>query len=143
MALDYLRIGAPAKSIAALVALAAIPLAALSLRRSLLSLADSQASIASIRARTRFVFQVATLPSLAAILLIIPFRVPREWIEVVAVPVVATAIGMVWIQAGAWSVTGVKPAGRSGEQSIAYPLAALLVLLILFQLLLRPGVRFY
>lgn len=50
----------------------------------------------------RFVFNIATLPALAAILLIIPFRVPRNWIEVVAVPAVVTLIGIAWIQAGTW-----------------------------------------
>lgn len=144
MAMDYLRLGASARTVAALVALAAIPLAALSLRRSLLSLADDPYRVASIRARTHFIFQVATLPAVAAILLIIPFRVPREWVEVVAIPVVVSAIGIAWLQAGAWGVSGVKTVGGLlSVRSIAYPLGALLVLLAIFQLLLRPGVRFY
>ena len=33
-------------------------------------------------------FGFATLPAVVAIALIIPFRVPRNWIEVVMVPVV-------------------------------------------------------
>jgi len=143
MAMDYMRLGATVKTVAALVALAAIPLAALSLRRSLLSLADDPRHVASIRARTRFIFQVATLPTIAAILLIIPFRVPREWAEVVAVPVVVTVIGIAWLQAGAWAVTGVKAAGGPlSVRSIAYPLVTLPVLLAIFQFLLRPGLRF-
>ena len=32
--------------------------------------------------------------------------------------------------------------GRDGLGSIAYPLGALLILLIAFQLILRPGIRF-
>lgn len=59
----------------------------------------------------RFVLNIATLPALTAILLIIPFRVPRNWVEVVAVPVVVTLIGIAWIQAGAWAVDGVKASG--------------------------------
>lgn len=144
MAMDYLRLGATAKTGAALVALAAIPLAALSLGRSLLSLADDPVRVASIQARTLFIFQIATLPTVAAILLIIPFRVPREWVEVVAVPMVVTTIGIVWLQAGAWNVTGVKVTGGPlSERSIAHTLVTLLALLAIFQLLLRPGVRFY
>jgi hypothetical protein len=143
MAMDYLELGATAKTAAALVALAAIPVAALWLRRPLLSLAEDPACISSARARTRHIFHAATLPALTAILLIIPFRVPREWIEVVILPAVVTVIGIAWLQAGAWRVSDVKTEGSSGVGSIAFPLAALLVLLLVFQLLLRPGVRFY
>jgi hypothetical protein len=143
MAMDYLGLGAAAKTVAALAALAAMPPVALWLRRPLLNLAEDPACVASARARTRFVFRVATLPALTAVLLIIPFRVPREWVEVVMLPVVVTVIGIAWLQAGAWRVSGVTTANRSGPGSIAYPLGALLLLLLVFQLLLRQGVRFY
>ena len=88
-------------------------------------------------------FQVATVPALAAIMLIIPFRVPRQFIEVVMVPVIVTAIGIAWLQAGAWAVTRVKAGGTLNSTSIACPLGALLILLLIFQFILRPGVRFY
>jgi hypothetical protein len=93
--------------------------------------------------RTHFVFHVATLPALMAILLIIPLRVPREWVEVVMVPLVVTVIGVAWLQAGAWKVSGVRVVGGPGVRSIAYPLGALLILFLVFQLLLRPGIPFY
>jgi hypothetical protein len=143
MAMDYLGLGATAKTLAALVSLAAIPPAALWLRRPLLSLAEGPGCIISPGKRTRFVFRVATLPALTAILLIIPFRVPREFIEVVMLPVLVTVIGIAWLQAGAWRLSGVTTGGGSGAGSLAYPLGALLVLLLVFQLLLRPGVHFY
>ena len=143
MAMNYLRLVTTAKTGAALVALFAIPTAALWLLRPLLGLAEDPACIASARARTRFVFRVATLPALSAILLIIPFRVPRELVEVVILPVVVTLIGIVWLQAGAWRVSGVTTVVGSSVGPIAYPLGALLTLLALFQLLLRPGVHFY
>ena len=143
MAMNYLRLVTTAKTGAALVALFAIPTAALWLLRPLLGLAEDPACIASARARTRFVFRVATLPALTAILLIIPFRVPRELVEVVILPVVVTLIGIVWLQAGAWRVSGVTTVVGSSVGPIAYPLGALLTLLALFQLLLRPGVHFY
>jgi hypothetical protein len=143
MAMDYLHLGAPAKSAAALTALIAIAAAALWLRRPLLSLAENARSIASGRSRTAFMFRVATLPTLTAILLIIPFRVPRNWVEVVAVPVVVTIVGIAWIQAGAWAIEGVKPRGTLAWRSIVYAATALLVLLLVFQFVLRPGIRFY
>jgi hypothetical protein len=143
MAMNYLGLGVPAKIVAAFVALGAIPAAALWLRRPLLSLAEDSGRIASDRARTRFVFQVATLPAITAILLIIPFRIPRNWVEVVAVPVVVTVIGIAWLQAGAWAVKGVKAGGIFSSKSNAYALSALLILLLVFQFVLRPGIRFY
>ncbi|HTB89454.1 MAG TPA: hypothetical protein VK743_15940 [Steroidobacteraceae bacterium] len=143
MAMDYLHLGAPAKTVAALLALTAIPAVALWLRRPLLGVAGDSVLIANGRARTRFVFNVATLPALAAILLIIPFRVPRNWVEVAAVPVVVTLIGIGWIQAGAWAVDGVKASGVLKSNSMAYAFSVLLILLLVFQFILRPGIRFY
>lgn len=149
MAMDYLHFSVAAKTAAALVALIAIAAAALSFRAPLLSLAENVGDIGNGRTRTSFMFRVATVPALAAILLIIPFRVPRNWVEVGAVPAVVTVIGVAWIQAGAWAVRDAKASGASdsksafGSKSIAYAFGALLILLSIFQLVLRPGVRFY
>ena len=143
MAMDYLHWGATAKTAAAFVALAAIPLVSLWLTHPLLSLARARAHIGTARARTWFIFQVATLPALTAIPLIILFRVPRNFVEVVIVPVVVTVIGIAWVQAGAWRVTRVDQVASIGTVSIAYPLCAVLILLLMFQLLLRPGIHFY
>jgi hypothetical protein len=142
MAMEYLRLDATAKTIAALVALAAIPVIARWLGKQLLGMADNPAQIASPPARRRFVFQAATLPAWLAIALIIPFRIPREMIEVVLLPVLVTVVGTGWIQAGIWRTTTATATGsRAG--SVIYPLVAVLVLLAVFQLLLRPGIRFY
>ena len=143
MAMDYLHFGTPEKAVAAFLALIAIPAVALWLRRPLLGVAGDSALIAGGRARTRFVFNVATAPAMTAILLIIPFRVPRNWIEVAAVPVVVTLIGIAWIQAGAWAVDGVEAGGILKSKSMVYAFSALLILLLIFQIILRPGIRFY
>jgi hypothetical protein len=143
MAMDYLHFGVTAKTVAAVVALIAIAVVALFLRGPLLSLAQNANDIASGRARASFMFRVATVPAFAAILLIIPFRVPRNWVEVVAVPVVVTLIGVAWIQAGAWAISQVKASGTLSSKSVVYAFGALLILLLVFQLVLRPGVRFY
>jgi hypothetical protein len=143
MAMDYFHLDAAAKMVAAVVALIAIPVVALSMRGPLLSLAGNAADIASSRARAAFMFRAATVPALAAILLIIPFRVPRNWVEVAAVPVVVTVIGIAWIQAGAWAVSPVKASDTLSTRSIAYAFGTMLILLLVFQLILRPGIRFY
>jgi hypothetical protein len=143
MAMAYFHLGSTTKTVAALFALAAIPPIALWLTHPLLDLAEDAAQIDSACARSRFVFQVATLPALLAIALIIPFRVPRELVEVVILPVVVTVIGIAWMQAGAWRVSGVKPAGSSNTGSLAWLVGAVVLLLLLFQFVLRPGIHFY
>lgn len=143
MAMDYLGLGETAKTAAALIALALIPAIAMWLTRALLELAAHPAQIATRRARTRFVFFAATLPALLATLPIFAFRVPREWIEVVVVPCVVTWIGVVWMQAGAWRLETAAARGRSDDASLARPLFAVLLLLLFFQCVLRPGIRFY
>lgn len=143
MAMAYLDLGATAKALVALVALAAIPLIALGLVAPLLGLAQHDAWIATARERSRFVFRVATLPALAAIVLIIPFRVPRELVEVVLLPAWVAVIGIAWMQAGAWWLGPAEAQGGSGIGSIIKPLIAVVLLFLVFQGLLRPGIRFY
>jgi hypothetical protein len=51
-------------------------------------------------------------------------------------------IGVGWIQASAWRVTGVRVQSRTGPMSLGPSLVALVVVLVIFQLVLRPGVGF-
>jgi hypothetical protein len=55
---------------------------------------------------------------------------------------VVTVIGIAWLQAQAWRASAVKACGRPDAGSFAYPLGAVAILLLLFQLLLRPGIHF-
>jgi hypothetical protein len=143
MAMEYFHLGANAKAIAALLVLAVVPLFAREFSRHLLGLASQPAQLANAGASSRFVFQVATLPALLAIVLILPFRVPREWLEVVFLPLVVFVTGIPWIQAGAWRLREVVPRPLSRAFALAYPLAAAVALLLVFQLVLRPGIRFF
>jgi hypothetical protein len=144
MAMAHLGLGTAFKTTLALAALAAIPLIGLRMARMLLELAEEGDAMDMAKSRCLFVFRVASLPALVAMPLIIAFRIPREWIEVAAVPAVVTVIGVSWIQAGAALRLGALEPGRAAAvRSIAWPLGAVLCLLLVFQLLLRPGVRFY
>lgn len=143
MAMDYLAMSAAAKAIAALVALAAMAAAGLWLTRPLLGLAAAESGIVGAGRRTRFIFLIATLPALIAIPMIIAFRVPREMAEVILPPIAVTVLGLSWIQANAWRVADARPGGFSAARPILAPLAALLILLLIFQLILRPGIPFY
>ncbi|HEX4384770.1 MAG TPA: hypothetical protein VH083_17545 [Myxococcales bacterium] len=77
---------------------------------------------------------------LLALLLVIPFRVPRELLEVAVFPALVTVPGLLCIQL--WTL-GVAREPVPESNSIGLPLLALLALLLVFQLLLRPGIRFY
>jgi len=142
-AMEYLGLSMEVKMTAAVLAFVAMPLLGVGLTRPLLSLAEDPREIESAGARTGFVFRVATVPALVAIALIIPFRVPRNWIEVVMVPVVVTLLGVLWMQAGAWLIRGAEARGDSRNMSVARLAGAAVALLLVFQLVLRPGIRFY
>lgn len=143
MAMEYFFLDSNAKAIAALLALAVVPLFAREFSRHLLGLASQPAQLANAGARSRFIFQVATLPALLAIAQILPFRVPREWLEVGFLPLVVSVAGMSWIQSGAWRLRDVASRALSRAFTLAYPLAAASILLLVFQLVLRPGIRFF
>lgn len=142
MAMDYLHLSVVAKHVVALLCLVSMPLVALALLRPVLELATSADDIATFGARTRFVVQAVVLPVLIGTALVIPFRVPREALEVVFLPVIVGFVGAAWMVAGAWYVRDARPSG-SRIESLVLPLLAAIALLLVFQLLLRPGVAFY
>jgi hypothetical protein len=143
MAMSYLHFGETARIGAGLLALAVMPVLALQLRRPALELAHACERIESPGSRTRFVCRVITLPALLATALVLPFRVPRELLEVLVVPLMVLLAGIPWIQAGAWRVREARADGTATAPSLAYLCAAVLGLLLIFQLVLRPGIRFY
>ena len=142
MAMDYLRLPPMAMLAAAIASLAAIGAAGSWLALPLLQLADDPARVDGGARRSQFIFRIATLPALSAILPILLFRVPGSIDQVVIVPVAVTLIGIAWIQASAWRYTEFDLAMRPQTPSIRAPLVALLFLLLIFQFILRPGIEF-
>ena len=140
MAMDYLHLGATTKMFLAIVALVAIASIALWLVRRLPDAVGGGSE--RFGSPSRLVLLVVTLPALAAVALIVPFRIPREPIEVVVVPLAVVVVGVAWMQAGAWRI---RPVSGNGARavSIAYPFVAALLLLAFFQVVLRPGIAFY
>lgn len=143
MAMNYFAMSDSAKIVAAIAALAGIAIAGLWITRPLLQTADDAARLASPGRRTAYLFNAATAPALLAIPLIILFRVPREFGEVVSPPVAVTLIGMAWVQAYAWAVADASPSALTGQRAILIPLVLASALLAIFQLVLRPGIPFY
>ncbi len=141
-AYNYLRLGAAGSTALALIAIAALPLAGLWIGRAFLAFADSEQAVIGWRARTRLLWQVASLPALAAIPLIVPFRVPREPIEVVVLPLIVAVIGAGWVHASAWRPGERLARPAEGRGSVVKTAAVVLLLLLFFHLVLRPGVHF-
>lgn len=132
MFMDYFELTAGTKTVLALIALALIPVAANWLGTLLIAFGPVATP-----------FRTATLPALLALPVITLFRIPREWIEVLLVPAVVSFVGLAWIQAGGWRA---RQAGNHADAtgiSLAWPFAIMVCLLLVFQLLLRPGIRFY
>jgi hypothetical protein len=142
MAMVYFGLPQTAKNAAALVALLAIVLVSLALLRPTLELAEDPAAVATPAARTRFVLQTIALPMLIGTALVIPFRVPREMLEVVLLPLIVGVPGALWMLAGAWRVRDARAMGVP-MRAIVSALLAAIALLLVFQLVLRPGVAFY
>jgi hypothetical protein len=127
MAMNYLRMTPTAKLIAAFAALVAMVPAGYWLARQML----------------RFMPSSTFLTALLAIPLIVAFRVPRELLEVLIPPLLSTFLGLAAVYATAWRIKGVDVIRDPEPVSIAYPLAAVIALLLVFQLVLRPGIQFY
>jgi hypothetical protein len=141
-AMDYLHVGPVAMKLAVAAALVAMAWAGTWLARPFLDLADSPSRIDGRGRRALFVFQAATLPALASIGPILLYRVPGSWDQVIAVPVAITLIGIVWVQAGAWRAAPLHGTPVTGRPSIPIPLIGSLLVLAIFQIVLRPGIAF-
>jgi hypothetical protein len=91
--------------------------------------------------RMGFLFFAVVLPALIAGALLIPFRFPRNMIELTIFPTVLMLFGALWVViGGALSPTAPRPAHPA--PSLAVPLAALILVLLFFQFALRPGIAF-
>jgi hypothetical protein len=97
--------------------------------------------LAAAQASGTRTFALALLATaIACVLLCVPFREPRNAIEVVLIPAVVNLIGIGWVVFGAGVV---RREERAWERpGVRWPVLALVALLVVFQVVLRPGVRF-
>lgn len=140
-AYDYLGIGTAGETVAALLALAAMPIAGILLGRQFLAAAWDQRQLGSYCCRFGFLLRIAGLPALAAVPIVILFRIPRELIEVLAPPVLVPLFGYGWLQLAAFRPAGARAIGIRPESVVPF-FAAAVALLAIFQLVLRPGITF-
>lgn len=80
------------------------------------------------------------ITALLVVALSVAFRVPRNPVEVVAIPLIVNVIGIGWLTLGA----SLYPSRMNGDGirtvDTFRPIIALAVLLLLFQTVLRPGI---
>ena len=93
------------------------------------------------RARIGLMLRVTMVPALAAGPLLIPFRLPRNSIELVIFPTVLMLFGALWVVTGA-SFSPPSPQAARSTPSLLVPIIALAVVLAFFQVVLRPGIEF-
>lgn len=95
------------------------------------------------RGRARTMFRYAVLPALAGAALVIPFRAPGPLVELLFPPAVAAVTASVWLQAWAWGAPRAPAPAVDLRWAAPTLTCALAVLLGVFQVILRPGVRFF
>jgi hypothetical protein len=127
-ALAYLHVGAASKRALLAIAIAAMALIGVWLARV----------YASRSGRVQGVAPTAMF----AVVLIVPFRVPRDVVEVMLIPLFVNLVGAGWLTLGAAIGPPVEAPEPPGRPGFAGPAVALGVTLLLFQLVLRPGVSF-
>lgn len=79
------------------------------------------------------------IAGLATIALAVPFRLPRNIVEVLLIPAIVQLGGLVFLALGACLIRSRRP--DAVERPMA-PAVALLMVLAIFQLVLRPGISF-
>lgn len=136
----YLHLSVVAQAFIAAAALTAIPLAGLWVGRSFLSIG---ADHGDWRSRTAFLAQFAAIPALCSVPFIVPFRIPREAVEVVLLPLLVNAMGAAWVLAAAWIPPDPSAIPEPVFRRVWPASFAVLLLLAFFQLVLRHGMRFY
>jgi hypothetical protein len=134
--LAYLHVGAGAKW-----GLFAFALAGLAAAGNSLARAYPGVSVPGATVLTRAFVQEMLLILLPATVLIVPFRVPRDPIEVAFVPLFVNLVGVGWLAMGATTVRGVR-SDIVGRPAVIGPALALVAILLIFQLILRPGIPF-
>ncbi|HTT96459.1 MAG TPA: hypothetical protein VMF58_00290 [Rhizomicrobium sp.] len=142
MALTYLGLSANAKLVVAVAAVAAMGAAGFWLAPKFVAAFADEKEGATVGRRFGFIARTALLPSLVMVVLSIPFRVPRNMIEVALVPLVFNLFGMIWLLAGAWRQPALPVAPQPARPDITRPAIAVVALLAFFQLVLRPGIAF-
>ncbi len=141
MAMTWLGFGPGARMVIALLALAVMLWSGYGLARLMIKMLGTATETGTSLARMEFVLRTATLPALLSVLLLIPYREPRNIVEVAILPLIVMVAGLLGTQGLAWLAPSTKQTARPSP-GLATPVIALLLVLVFFQLVLRPGIAF-
>jgi hypothetical protein len=136
-ALAYLHVGAASKRVLLVVDGAAMGAAGAWLARAGPPTGGPR-GIAPTRAFARDMLVTAAL----ATVLTVPFRLPRDMVEVVLVPLMVNLVGVGWLVLGVTLTAQPAASEEVGRVGPVGPALALAVTLLVFQLVLRPGIPF-
>lgn len=105
----------------------------------LLKMAPSARHTETGRSRFAYLFRIAFMAGIIGMGLILPFRVPP--LDRALAPVMVTMFSVPWIFANAWQAkkTPTRP-NAVNEKVYMLPVIMLVMLLLVFQLVLRPGI---
>jgi hypothetical protein len=142
-AMTYLHFDRDAKIAASFLACLAMIIVALWLGPRLMILSPTSSKLYTPGKRAQFLLLNATIPAFAALLLIIPFRIPRNLLELILYPLIVTSVGSTCLLVSACRTPMSHGSPAQGPPSLVYPFTALVLLLLFFQLILRRGIRFY
>jgi hypothetical protein len=137
-ALGYLGLGAFAHAAVLVATLAAFALAG----RVLAVLIPADRALRSVWG-TRGCAKALIASGAALVLLSIPFRIPRNAVEVIVIPAIVTLMGVAWLLLGMTFVPPEDKKREAGSPSVAIPVAMLVALLLFFQCVLRSGIRLH
>jgi len=84
---------------------------------------------------------IILLAAILSIILIVPFRIPRNPIETTLIPLVVNLTGAGWTVLG-FALAPSETSNAPIRVRLAIPMIGVLALLLIFQLVLRPGINF-
>ncbi len=134
-ALAYLQVGVPARWAVLAVAIAAMCAAGIWMARAY------PAELEPMPGSRTFGGSLL-LTAMVAVLFILPFRVPRNLVEVALIPFVVNLIGTGWVVLGAGLLPRQAHDTKLVRPSVAVPAVAMMATLLLFQIVLRRGIAF-
>jgi hypothetical protein len=134
-ALAWMRLGPGAKG-----ALLAFAMVAMALSGAGLASASATDGEPAGARGSRAFLQETQLTAMLAVALIIPFRIPRDFVEVALIPLFVNLLGTGWLALGAGIVARGSKMEDPGRVSWKTPALALGVTLLVFQCVLRPGI---
>jgi hypothetical protein len=135
-ALTFLNVGESGHIALLLLAVAGMAFAGLILARLL----PAEGGQGSTPPRTAI--GVVVTSAVLAVIVIIPFRLPRNLIEAALIPLIVNVIGAGWIVLAAALLPAAPPGAKPVRAAMTGPALSLGIVLLVFQLILRRGISF-